>query len=54
MQDYSRLQYLILKQMFSCRMTILGDRAQTMADEKQDSHYVSAKDFREGYSPHRP
>lgn len=37
MQDYSRLQYLILKQMFSCRMTILGDRAQTMADEKQDS-----------------
>ena len=37
MQDYSRLQYLILKEMFSCRMTILGDRAQTMADEKQDA-----------------
>ena len=37
MQDYSRLQYLILKEMFSCRMTILGDRAQTMADEKQDT-----------------
>ncbi len=26
MQDYSRLQYLILKMMFPCRMTILGTK----------------------------
>lgn len=36
MQDYSRLQYLIIRRMFSCKMTILGDRAQTMADQRQD------------------
>jgi DNA helicase-2/ATP-dependent DNA helicase PcrA len=36
MQDYSRLQYLILKKMFPCRMTILGDKAQTMEDRQQD------------------
>lgn len=36
MQDYSRLQYLILRRMFSCRMTILGDKAQTMEEEHQD------------------
>ena len=24
MQDYSRLQYLIIRRMFSCKMTILG------------------------------
>ena len=34
--DYSRLQYLIIRRMFSCKMTILGDRAQTMADQQQD------------------
>lgn len=36
MQDYSRLQYLIIRRMFSCKMTILGDRAQTMAHQQQD------------------
>ncbi len=36
MQDYSRLQYEILQKIFSCRMTILGDRAQTMDDKQQD------------------
>ncbi|MDC7289519.1 AAA family ATPase [Blautia schinkii] len=36
MQDYSRLQYLIIKKMFSCRMTILGDKAQTMEEKQQD------------------
>ncbi|WP_461881368.1 HelD family protein [Fusicatenibacter sp.] len=36
MQDYSRLQYLMIRRMFSCKMTILGDRAQTMADRQQD------------------
>ena len=30
MQDYSYMQYLILDKMFSCKMTILGDKAQTM------------------------
>lgn len=36
MQDYSRMQYLILKKMFPCRMTILGDKAQTMDERVQD------------------
>ena len=36
MQDYSYLQYVILDSMFSCKMTILGDRAQTMDDKPQD------------------
>lgn len=36
MQDYSRLQYMIIKKMFTCRMTILGDKAQTMEEEQQD------------------
>ncbi len=36
MQDYSRLQYLLLKKIFSCRMTILGDKAQTIDDKAQD------------------
>ena len=36
MQDYSYLQYEILKNLFSCRMTILGDRAQTLDGEAQD------------------
>ena len=36
MQDYSFIQYLILKDLFNCRMTILGDRAQTLDEEPQD------------------
>ncbi len=36
MQDYSYLQYVILKKIFSCNMTILGDRAQTVDDQVQD------------------
>ena len=36
MQDYSRLQYKILQMLFPCRMTILGDKAQTMEDRIQD------------------
>lgn len=36
MQDYSYLQYSILPMLFHCRMTILGDRAQTMDSECQD------------------
>lgn len=30
MQDYSYLQYVILAHLFQCKMTILGDRAQTL------------------------
>lgn len=36
MQDYSYLQYVILQNLFSCSMTILGDRAQTVDDIPQD------------------
>ena len=36
MQDYSYLQYAVLETLFSCRMTILGDRAQTMDGKIQD------------------
>ena len=36
MQDYSWIQYLLIRKMFPCRMTILGDKAQTMEDETQD------------------
>ncbi len=36
MQDYSYLQYVILQNLFSCSMTILGDRAQTVDDKPQD------------------
>ena len=36
MQDYSYLQYEILGMLFSCPMTILGDKAQTMDTKIQD------------------
>ena len=36
MQDYSYIQYLVLQALFDCRMTILGDRAQTLDSEQQD------------------
>jgi len=36
MQDYSYLQYVILQNIFSCSMTILGDRAQTVDNVPQD------------------
>ena len=36
MQDYSWIQYLLIRKMFPCRITILGDKAQTMEDETQD------------------
>ena len=37
MQDYSYLQYVILKELFQCSMTILGDRAQTIDGDKMDA-----------------
>ena len=36
MQDYSYLQYVLLEKMFSCNMTILGDKAQTISEKQQD------------------
>lgn len=36
MQDYSMIQYLIIQKLFKCRMTILGDREQTMDGDQQD------------------
>ena len=36
MQDYSYLQYVLLEKMFHCPMTILGDKVQTMAAQRQD------------------
>ena len=36
MQDYTYLQYVILQNMFSCNVTILGDRAQTVDDSPRD------------------
>ena len=36
MQDYSYLQYVILHTLFSCRMTILGDKAQTLDETMRD------------------
>lgn len=36
MQDYSYLQYTILSLLFTCPMTILGDKAQTMEEQQND------------------
>lgn len=36
MQDYSYLQYVIIRHLFSCSMTILGDKAQTVDERMQD------------------
>ena len=36
MQDYSFLQYVLLSQIFQCRMTILGDYAQTLDTKRHD------------------
>lgn len=36
MQDYSYLQYVLIEKLFDCPMTILGDKVQTMAGERQD------------------
>jgi DNA helicase-2/ATP-dependent DNA helicase PcrA len=45
MQDYSYLQYVILERMFSCKMTILGDRAQTVDDVPRDVRKIIPKIF---------
>ncbi len=48
MQDYSYLQYVILQQLFNCRMTILGDRAQTLDREQHDVLRFLPKIFGKG------
>lgn len=48
MQDYSYLQYLIINELFDCKMTILGDRSQTMDDEKSDVMCFLPKIFGKG------
>lgn len=48
MQDYSYLQYLIINELFDCKMTILGDRSQTMEDEKSDVMCFLPKIFGKG------
>lgn len=48
MQDYSYLQYVILEELFSCRMTILGDKAQTMDEDTQDVLAFLPKIFGKG------
>ncbi len=45
MQDYSYLQYVILQNMFSCSMTILGDQAQTVDDVPRDVRSFLPKIF---------
>lgn len=45
MQDYSNLQYVILEHMFSCKMTILGDFAQTVDDVPRDVRKILPKIF---------
>ena len=48
MQDYSYLQYVILQGLFNCRMTILGDRAQTHDKEQHDVLRFLPKIFGKG------
>lgn len=48
MQDYSYLQYVILHGLFNCRMTILGDRAQTLDKEPHDVLRFLPKIFGKG------
>ncbi|MGN0159803.1 MAG: HelD family protein [Lachnospiraceae bacterium] len=36
MQDYTYIQYVLLQKLFQCKMTIVGDRAQTMEDAQMD------------------
>ena len=47
MQDYSYIQYLLLSKMFSCSMTILGDREQQAAPGKTDAQSLCREVFGE-------
>lgn len=48
MQDYSMIQYLIIQKLFKCKMTILGDREQTMDGDQQDVLTFLPKIFGKG------
>ncbi len=45
MQDYSYIQFLVLSKMFSCPMTILGDREQQAAPGKLDTQTLCREIF---------
>ncbi len=45
MQDYSYMQFLVLSKMFSCPMTILGDREQQAAPGKLDTQSLCKEIF---------
>ncbi len=45
MQDYSYMQFLVLSKMFSCPMTILGDREQQAAPGKLDTQTMCKEIF---------
>ncbi len=45
MQDYSYIQFLVLSKMFSCPMTILGDREQQAAPGKLDTQTLCKEIF---------
>ena len=45
MQDYSYVQFLVLSKMFSCPMTILGDREQQAAPGKLDTQALCKEIF---------
>ena len=45
MQDYSYMQFLVLSKMFSCPMTILGDREQQAAPGKLDTQMLCKEIF---------
>lgn len=45
MQDYTWLQYEILKNLFACSMTILGDRAQTLDGEEREMLQILPRMF---------
>ncbi len=45
MQDYSYMQFLVLSKMFSCPMTILGDREQQAAPGKLDTQTLCKEIF---------
>lgn len=45
MQDYSYVQFLLLSKWFSCPMTILGDREQQAAPQKQNTQALCKEIF---------
>ena len=45
MQDYSYLQYVLLAKMFSCNMTILGDKAQTYRRKATRRSHIFTKNI---------